>query len=471
LHTWGHSYAVYRVPASVSCGYVPSPNDTRRRPIRFVHRGAIVGRVVSGVPTPPARCSTGCVRTPAAPAPRKAATRATAAPAPCWSASLNGAATASPGAMSTPASSSCPRSTARRCSPWKTLPAALHPVQQAMVDCHGSQCGFCTPGFVMSLWALRTRHGGARHPPADRRRPAGNLCRCTGYRPILDAGEQMFELPAPALDAPPATAPRWPALATDPPLHYARARARFFAPRTLAELAPRCARLARGPLLAGSTDIGLWVNKQFRAAGRGDLPGRGGRAAPRIDRHADGAAHRRRRIAGSRLGRARHALAELAEMWLRFASPPVRHAGTMGGNVANGSPIGDGAPVLIALGAASCCAAAQPARMPLDDFYLDYMKNRCSRRVRRGLEVPLPRAGPACCLQAEQALRQRHLRPVAGLGAHARGRRRARCALRLRRHGRHRQARRGGRGRAARPALDEATLTPRMAALALDFTP
>jgi xanthine dehydrogenase small subunit len=141
-----------------------------------------------------------------------------------------------------------------------------HPAQQAMVACHGSQCGFCTPGFVMSLAACRARHAEA---PATRQQIAddlsGNLCRCTGYRPILDAGEQMFQQPAPALGHP-GTAAALASLRSDAPLHYAAATP-FHAPRTLADLAALRAAKPQARLLAGSTDIGLWVNKQFRDLG------------------------------------------------------------------------------------------------------------------------------------------------------------------------------------------------------------
>ncbi|MEO7851257.1 MAG: 2Fe-2S iron-sulfur cluster-binding protein, partial [Rubrivivax sp.] len=154
----------------------------------------------------------------------------------------------------------------------------LHPVQQALVECHGSQCGFCTPGFVMTLAATYERHQEAgtvatRQQLADEL--SGNLCRCTGYRPILDAGQRMFELPARRLETAPIVA-LLKALRDDPPLHYAAANPampsangapradRFDAPRTLDALAGLVAERPQSRLLAGCTDIGLWVNKQFR---------------------------------------------------------------------------------------------------------------------------------------------------------------------------------------------------------------
>ena len=115
----------------------------------------------------------------------------------------------------------------------------LHPVQQAMVDCHGSQCGFCTPGFVMSLWALYVEHDAAATRPTGaeiRSALTGNLCRCTGYRPILDAGERMFDLPRVPFDRA-ALHRKLRSIARDGSLAYEHAGRRFFAPRTVAELA------------------------------------------------------------------------------------------------------------------------------------------------------------------------------------------------------------------------------------------
>src|SRR5205823_7769976 len=143
--------------------------------------------------------------------------------------------------------------------------AELHPAQQAMVECHGSQCGFCTPGFVMSLWSSYERHGACGTRPSRQQLAddlSGNLCRCTGYRPILDAGERMFDLPASSVD----TAPAIEALqGLDRQDTFQRPG--FHAPRTLAALADLRERLPAARLLAGSTDVGLWVTKQFKDLG------------------------------------------------------------------------------------------------------------------------------------------------------------------------------------------------------------
>jgi xanthine dehydrogenase small subunit len=266
----------------------------------------------------------------------------------------------------------------------------LHPVQRAMVDCHGSQCGFCTPGFVMSLYATYEHHQAAGSRPSRQQLAddlSGNLCRCTGYRPILDAGQRMFDLPAVALD----TAPVIAALRS---LHADAAGSAsftytarntqvspprtdsFHAPRTLPALAALREQHPQARLLAGSTDIGLWVNKGHRDLGDilyiGDVD-----ELKRVERREDGLCIG----AGVSLEVAWRALAqrhaELTDVWLRFASVPIRNAGTLGGNVANGSPIGDAPPVLMALDAQiELRKGSTTRRMPLTDFYVDYMKNQ-----------------------------------------------------------------------------------------------
>jgi xanthine dehydrogenase small subunit len=247
--------------------------------------------------------------------------------------------------------------------------AGLHPAQQALVDCHGSQCGFCTPGFAMTLWSSYENHCAAGTRP-DRTQLAdelaGNLCRCTGYRPILEAGRQMFDHAATPLDTAPVIAALR-AIADGTPAS---------APRTIAELARRYVASPQARLVAGGTDVGLWVTKQFRDLGE-VIP------VTEIDElktitHADGEL---RIGAGASLEAAWTALAgrapSLTEAWRRFASPPIRHAGTMGGNVANGSPIGDSAPVLMALDAQiELRQGERVRRLPLSDFYTGYLANR-----------------------------------------------------------------------------------------------
>ena len=274
----------------------------------------------------------------------------------------------------------------------------LHPVQQAMVDCHGSQCGFCTPGFVMSLWSTYERHkacAGNNIAQPSRQQLAdelsGNLCRCTGYRPILDAGQRMFDLPTVTLDTAPVldTLKR---LHNDATFSYASAHTadRYFAPTTLADLATLREAMPRAQLLAGSTDVGLWVNKLFRPLG--DILYVGEVAEMKRIEETDGEL---RIGAGASLEDAFAALAKrapsLTDVWLRFASPPIRHAGTMGGNVANGSPIGDSPPVLMALDAQiELRKGTRVRRMPLTDFYVDYMRNKLETgEFVQGIALPL----------------------------------------------------------------------------------
>ncbi len=286
---------------------------------------------------------------------------------------------------------------------------ALHPAQQALVDCHGSQCGFCTPGFAMTLAATYERHAAAGTVPTRRQLAddlSGNLCRCTGYRPILDAGQRMFELSPCRLDRAPVVA-LLESLRGDPPLHLAAAvpavagLRRYHAPRSADELAALRAQRPDATLLAGGTDIGLWTNKAMRDLG---------------DVIAIGDVAELRRIdvgdtsitigAGASLEDAFAALAAavpaLTEVWLRFASPPVRHAGTLAGNLANGSPIGDGAPALMVLDARLHLRLGPRRRtLALDDFYLGYMKNRLEPgEWIEAIEVPRP--DPAATVQVHK---------------------------------------------------------------------
>ena len=271
----------------------------------------------------------------------------------------------------------------------KTPAAGLHPVQQAMVECHGSQCGFCTPGFVMSLWSTYEHHQACGTQPSRQQLAddlSGNLCRCTGYRPILDAGQRMFDLPAVHTNLQPAVQALQ-AMRQDTTFVY---QEQFHAPTTLDALATLRLQKPQARIVAGSTDVGLWVNKQFRDLGEMIYVGNVADMQAVEVRGGDlyiGAA--------ASLESAWSALVQrwpsLTDVWLRFASPPIRNAGTMGGNVANGSPIGDAPPVLMALDAQiELRQGARVRRMPLTDFYLDYMKNQLEPgEFVQGLLVPL----------------------------------------------------------------------------------
>ncbi|MET0264541.1 MAG: xanthine dehydrogenase small subunit [Duganella sp.] len=271
---------------------------------------------------------------------------------------------------------------------------ALHPVQQALVECHGSQCGFCTPGFAMSLWGMYLDKNGQ---PAQRREIddclSGNLCRCTGYRPIIDAAQRMSELPAVNFDRA-ALAQQLRAIQREAGVSYSAHGCTFHAPRTLDELLALRAAHPKATLLAGSTDIGLWVTKQLRELG--DIIYLGHVQALQSVSEQDGMLAIG---AGVSLEDAYNALcqrypAQLAELRQRFASLPIRNAGTLGGNVANGSPIGDSMPWLIAVGSQVVLQGAGGQRvLPLEAFYLDYQKKDLrADEIVVAVRVPLPRA-------------------------------------------------------------------------------
>ena len=283
----------------------------------------------------------------------------------------------------------------------KHADAGLHPVQQAMVDCHGSQCGFCTPGFVMSLWSTYEQHQQRGTQPTRQQLAdelSGNLCRCTGYRPILDAGQRMFDLPAARLDTAPVVAALQGLNSGDDAFEYAVTKGErtdsFHAPRNLSALAALREAKPNARIVAGSTDVGLWVNKQFRDLG--DIIYVGEVADLKTVEVRNTAEGSELYIgAAASLEAAWSALVarfeSLTDVWLRFASLPIRHAGTMGGNVANGSPIGDSPPVLMALDAQiELRKGERVRRMPLQDFYLDYMKNQLEAgEFVQGMAVPL----------------------------------------------------------------------------------
>ena len=254
---------------------------------------------------------------------------------------------------------------------------ALHPVQRAMVDCHGSQCGFCTPGFVMSLFAL-TRHANAL-PDDDTIDDAlaGNLCRCTGYAPIVRAAKQMYEL-NPRQDTVAAremeTVEALRSLGDTQTVSVGEGKRRFYAPATVDALAALVEANPDATIVAGSTDVGLWVTKEMRRLDTIIYVGRIADLA-QIEESADGiviGAGVSYTDAMAMLGR--H-YPDMGEVIRRLGSVQIRNAGTIGGNVANGSPIGDSLPLLIAAGATLHLRRGSERRsMPIEDFFLDYSR-------------------------------------------------------------------------------------------------
>jgi xanthine dehydrogenase small subunit len=247
----------------------------------------------------------------------------------------------------------------------------LHPIQQAMVANHASQCGFCTPGFVMSLYAHQ-REGAATDVASLKDALAGNLCRCTGYGPILAAGQAMGADPDARLIE--ALAVELAAIQHTESLDVEHRGRRFLAPGTTAELAAAVETYPDATILAGGTDVGLWVTKQHREL-------------PTVISLNDVAELRRIEDLGDalRIGAAvRYADAEaslgdlhpeFAELLRRLGGLQVRNLGTVCGNIANGSPIGDMPPALIAAGATLVLRKGAATRtLPLEAYFLAYGK-------------------------------------------------------------------------------------------------
>jgi xanthine dehydrogenase small subunit len=251
----------------------------------------------------------------------------------------------------------------------------LHPVQQAMVDHHGSQCGFCTPGIVMSLFALYHQREPATYQGVCDAL-AGNLCRCTGYRPIIDAALATCDgRPADRFSA--ATAERASALAAladGRDLFVGDDHAFFAAPASEASLAALYARFPRAVLVGGATDVGLWITKRLRDLREIIWLGR----VAELDAIEAGTDALRIGARATLQHAAPHLAAlhpDLGELMRRFGSRQVRESGTVGGNIANGSPIGDLAPALIALGARVELKRGGATRvLPLEDFFIAYGK-------------------------------------------------------------------------------------------------
>lgn len=275
----------------------------------------------------------------------------------------------------------------------------LHSVQQAMVDCHGSQCGFCTPGFVMSLFALQknsaesasaeTKHAQAHEALA------GNLCRCTGYRPILAAAEQSCsQPPADQFDALKAqTIARLKAIAPTQTGELNSGDKRCLVPLTVADLADLYDAYPQARLLAGGTDLALEVTQFHRP-----LPVMiyvGNVAAMKKIEHFE---DRIEIGAATALTDCYEALSreypDFGELLHRFASLQIRNQGTLGGNIGNASPIGDSPPLLIALGAKIVLRKGDQTRtLALEDYFIDYRVT--VRQESEFIErIIVPRANP-----------------------------------------------------------------------------
>ena len=273
----------------------------------------------------------------------------------------------------------------------------LHPAQEAMVRCHGSQCGFCTPGFVMSLFGMYQNHvrrGETITRELAQEELSGNLCRCTGYRPILDAACAMGDLARVEVD-------EQKVLGQLARLRHSResgnppsSRTSYMAPDTLAALLSARAAHPDAQVVAGCTDVGLWVTKQHRQFARVLDVTRAAelRRVEAYDNHLAIGAAVTLTDAYAALVRERPQLKVFAN---RFAGLPVRNAGTLGGNVANGSPIGDSMPLLIALDAQLVLMREGGHRhVPVDAFYTGYRRNvLATDELVAWILVPRPQEG------------------------------------------------------------------------------
>jgi xanthine dehydrogenase small subunit len=276
-------------------------------------------------------------------------------------------------------------------------PEGLHPVQEAMVARHGSQCGFCTPGIVMSLFALY--HGDRPVSRGDVNDAlAGNLCRCTGYRPIVEAAlEACTAPPQDAFIARRATTEAALAALDDGEDVLSEEGDGFFAaPASEAALAELYEAHPDAMLVAGCTDVGLRLTKGLARLDKTIWLGR----VQGLDSIDEGPEALSLGATVSHL-HAQRALAaldpDLGELMRRFGGVQVRAAGTVGGNIANGSPIGDLAPAFIALGATLELRKGERIRsLPLEDFFLAYRKqDRVPGEFVRRVVVPKPIVGAA----------------------------------------------------------------------------
>ena len=263
----------------------------------------------------------------------------------------------------------------------------LDPVQAAMADGDGTQCGYCTPGFVMALYALR-RGGEKIDPETVHDALAGNLCRCTGYRPIVDAAVKACGEAAPGdyeAHAPAEAAER-----------YEAGGQAFLSPTNLAEMAEALAENPDAHILAGGTDLGLLASKERRKL---PMVIHTGRVAELLEIRDEpdylefGAAV----TYTDALPPIERDYPSFATLIKRIGSRQIRNMGTIGGNIGNASPIGDTLPCLIALDATLTLHSRDgPRQMPMEDFFLDYRKTDLGPgEFIQSIRIPKPKDGEA----------------------------------------------------------------------------
>ncbi len=274
---------------------------------------------------------------------------------------------------------------------------SLHPVQQAMADSHGTQCGFCTPGIVMSLTGLVQT---TAHPTRDQLNDAlsGNLCRCTGYKPIVDAALKACQTPAEQLRIEDSVdlvlLQQLRAASAVPALAQTVEGRQFTSPRTVAELANYLQQHPDALLLAGSTEIGLQVNKQFARPKKIVYLGQVSELRQVEDRGTFWRIGAQVSLTSVQK-LVRDAYPDFAEVLRRFGSPPIRSTATLAGNIANGSPIGDSMPCLLALHATLLLRCGPSTRvLDLEQFYTGQKKTALQPgEFIEAVDLPKPQLG------------------------------------------------------------------------------
>ncbi len=273
----------------------------------------------------------------------------------------------------------------------------LHPVQQAMVDFHGSQCGFCTPGFVMSLYSLWMKSPTPSDPEIEKALQ-GNLCRCTGYEAIVRAGRAISNYGKaakdPLLAERKAIIARLAALKDGVRVEIGSGDKRLVVPASLDDFAAVFKAEPQATVVAGATDVGLWVTKFMRDIS--PVVFIGGIDELKAITEADGAITIG---AGVTYTEAFSLLAKripaMGPLFDRIGGEQVRNMGTIGGNIANGSPIGDTPPPLIALGSRlTLRKGAKRRTIPLEAFFVAYGKqDRQPGELVESVTVPIPAKG------------------------------------------------------------------------------
>lgn len=277
----------------------------------------------------------------------------------------------------------------------------LHPVQQAMMEYHGSQCGFCTPGIVMSLYALWMKNAKPSEVEIETALQ-GNLCRCTGYEPIIKAAQAINSYGTPAHDR--LTTERAQITAqlkawqdgtmVDVTSRNEAGEQRFFVPQTSAQLTDLLAAHENATIIAGATDVGLWVNKDHRAISPAVFIGNL-QSLQQVDVNQDAVTIGAGVSYSTFVPIMRAHFPHMNELWWRIGGEQVRNMGTLGGNIANGSPIGDTPPAFITMAATLTLRSKSGTRhMLLEEFFITYGKqDRRPGEFVESITLPIPEPG------------------------------------------------------------------------------